>query len=547
MRRAQSGLGCRGPLPLACGLILLSLVCVAESAPRLDLLGGPRGVVRSAQGFPLEGIMIQLISEKTAIRTTVYSNYLGQYEFPKMEPGLYTLRTPRPLEYRRYVKELVQIKGEDKLGDIVLRKVSEEEFLPPTPDILSQLSDAEWLLNLPGSGYEKKVFSNQCGPGCHSYQMPFRSRFDERSWRLILDRMMAYGSRLLDERSPLTPTEEKDTATLAKWLARVRGPDAVDPPLKVFPRPQGPATRAVITEYELPWVGAIIHDVYGAPDGSIWFNTNRSPFIGKLDPKSGKITSYRTPLTEGKHPGGHWLEVDNDGIVWYSENWADNLVRFDPKTAAFRVMRSVAAHNNALSHADGTLWRSNRGRVVRIDKETGQIAEAYPLQRIKGQAYGNFISWDGRYVGGGNRNADFDGIFWFDRQTKEIREIPSPSGACACSRGSFDPDGNIWVGGRGGVIVKYDPQNHVVAEYAAPTPYQTYYETRADKNGEVWAGEMRGGRIARFNPRTGHWIEYVLPEPFSFDWKTYVDNSTDPVTVWYGDQYGYIVRIQPME
>ena len=103
------------------------------------------------------------------------------------------------------------------------------------------------------------------------------------------------------------------------------------------------------------------------------------------------------------------------------------------------------------------------------------------------------------------------------------------------------------MGGRGGLLVKYDPKNNVIAEYAPPTPYNTFYETRADKNGEVWLGEMRAGRIARFNPRTLHWTEYVLPEPFSFDWQTYVDNSTDPVTVWYGDQYGYIVRVQPLE
>lgn len=134
-----------------------------------------------------------------------------------------------------------------------------------------------------------------------------------------------------------------------------------------------------------------------------------------------------------------------------------------------------------------------------------------------------------------------------DRQTKEVRTIPSPSGVSAASRGSFDPEGNIWVGGRGGVLVKYDHKRNVIAEYAPPTPYNTFYETRADKNGEVWAGEMRSGRMGRFNPKTNRWIEYVLPEAFSFDWQTYVDNSTDPVTVWYGDQYGYIVRIQPLE
>ena len=107
-----------------------------------DLAGGPRGVVRSATGFPVEGMMVQLISQKTSMRTTVYTNELGNYEFPKLEPGSYTLRTPRPLEFKRYLKESVRITGADKFEDIVLDKVSDSEFLPPRPDIIAQLSDA---------------------------------------------------------------------------------------------------------------------------------------------------------------------------------------------------------------------------------------------------------------------------------------------------------------------------------------------------------------------------------------------------------------------
>ena len=36
-----------------------------------ELLGGARGLVHNLQGKPLEGIGVQLISPKTAIRTTV--------------------------------------------------------------------------------------------------------------------------------------------------------------------------------------------------------------------------------------------------------------------------------------------------------------------------------------------------------------------------------------------------------------------------------------------------------------------------------------------
>ena len=238
--------------------------------------------------------------------------------------------------------------------------------------------------------------------------------------------------------------------------------------------------------------------------------------------------------------------MEPDGKVWYSETWAQNLIEFDPKTEKFRLMHTGLQGNMALSAVDGTIWRTSDGKVNRYDRETGKPVEQYQMKNIR-DTYGNWISWDGRYLSGGDRSRQFDGMFWFDRTTKELREIPTPSGVAAPSRGSFDPEGNSWAGGRGGVLVKYDPKKNVATEYAAPTPYNTFYETRADKNGEIWAGEMRGGRIARFNPRTEQWIEYVTPEPYTFDWQTFVDNSTRPVTLWYGDQYGYIVRIQPLE
>ena len=58
---------------------------------------------------------------------------------------------------------------------------------------------------------------------------------------------------------------------------------------------------------------------------------------------------------------------------------------------------------------------------------------------------------------------------------------------------------------------------------------------------------MHGGRFLRFNPRTERWIQYVMPEPFSHDRRTWIDNSTNPVTVWYVDHNGYLVRVQPLE
>jgi streptogramin lyase len=115
------------------------------------------------------------------------------------------------------------------------------------------------------------------------------------------------------------------------------------------------------------------------------------------------------------------------------------------------------------------------------------------------------------------------------------------------ARGAFDREGNAWFGGRGGRILKLDPKTKRITEYAPPIPYVAFYEAQPDKNGEIWAGALHGGRFLRFDPRTDRWVQYVMPEPFSHDRRTWIDNSTTPVTVWYVDHNGYLVRIQPLE
>ena len=104
---------------------------------------------------------------------------------------------------------------------------------------------------------------------------------------------------------------------LAEYLGRVRGPGNSPLNLKLLPRPTGESARIVVTEYDLSrpdmpgwimehngtdwsegtpsrWNGRAAHDVAVDKGGSVWFADDATPerTLGKLDPRTGKITEY---------------------------------------------------------------------------------------------------------------------------------------------------------------------------------------------------------------------------------------------------------------
>ena len=514
------------------------------------LTGGPQGLVKNARGEPIEGIMVQLIADASAIRTTVFSHANGRYEFPKVAPGTYTLRIAKPKEFYPWSKEKVEIKGADALEDITLLRVTAGEFLPPFPEIAAQLTGSEWLQNLPGTGEDKKTLTVYCN-FCHEYQQIFRNHYDESAWAKIVFRMThGAGSTLINIRNPgrLSPADE---ARFAHWLATARGPDSKDPNFVVQPRPQGRQTKAVITEYELPRLDISAHDTAGDAQGRVWYSTHRSSYVGRLDPANGHVEEYHVPLPpEGSLPGTHWIFVDPKGAIWGSENWAHSIWTLDPNMKDFKrvlwkvqePVNSPMGGNYALDE-EGNIWRCRDGAVDRISGTDGSKLESAKTKKFA-STYGSAMSFDHRYFGGGAWPRD--GMVIYDRKTGEVFE-PETSPNSGPARGEFDAAGNYWAAGRGGSLIKFDIKEKLVHEYPLPTPYTSLYTAKADKNGEVWAGELNGGHYLRFDPKTEQFTTYTLPEPFAMDRESWIDNSTSPVSVWFVDHDGWLVHIQPLD
>ncbi len=531
------------------------------------LSGGARGVVRIPSGDSPEGVGVQLIAPN-GVRTTVYTNEEGSYEFPKMQAGAYTLRIPTPREFQPYRRDSVQINGANKLDDIVLDKVSKTDDLPATPEIETQLSGAELLWNLPGTAQEKAFFQKDCS-ACHSWQQVFRNRYDERGWGLIVDRMTRFSGTSLVIRIKGTSSTgggtnsvsrtdgatDEEINTITKWLARVRGPEAQDAPLRVFPRPRGPSTRVVVTEYELPQELLALHDVQGDSKGNMWFSSHKTQVVGKLDPLTGIVTEYTIPLTPKAMPGTHAVVIDKHDTPWFSENWGHNLNRLDTQTGKITQVHiedavpvNAPGFGNFAMTPDGFVWDSRNDHVRKIDPETGKTVQRYPLQASF--SYDSLISADGNYWGGSGMPAWGNTMERLDLRTGTWLNQNTGAHMATGKRGGFDPYGNTWFGGGDGALMELNAKTGRIAEFippTAPSPLTDFYEAMPDKNGEVWAGVLHGRQMVRLNPKTESWTVYQMPEPFAYDRRTYIDSSTHPVTVWYVDYNGYLVRVQPLE
>jgi virginiamycin B lyase len=64
-------------------------------------------------------------------------------------------------------------------------------------------------------------------------------------------------------------------------------------------------------------------------DGIVWFTERQGNKIGRLDPKSGAIKEFPLP---GPEASPYAIDIDRDHMIWYSSHEQDTLNRLDPKT-----------------------------------------------------------------------------------------------------------------------------------------------------------------------------------------------------------------------
>jgi virginiamycin B lyase len=523
------------------------------------------GLVRSTEEGPLEGVLVSAQRVNTPVSVTVVSDTSGRYSFPgaRLEPGRYTIRV-RATGYDLQDSGTVDIAaGKTASADLKLTK---------TKDLASQLSNAEWLLSMPGSDDQKSFLLNCVN--CHRLDFITRSRHTSAEFIQVMERMSTYANqstplkpqrrkaeRLLEDRGESRRLAREHQAAYLSTVNLSAGP-AWKYGLKTLPRPKGKGTQVIITEYDLPRKTIQPHDVIVDPGGIVWYSNFGEQEIGKFDPKTGKLTEFSIPVTKPGWPLGELgLRSDFQGNLWFGVSFQATVAKFDPKTERFQTFPLTGEFNKDMtqvnmaspqsSHVDGKVWLQNNGfaMIHRLDPSTGKFEDFAPFKDAKEGENHNIYD----VIPDSHNNAYFTDFYAehigrIDAKTGAIKLWPTPTHGSAPRRAQMDGEDRLWIGEyRGNRVAMFDTKSERFKEWEAPTPFSAPYDVALDKNGFAWTGSMSSDRVLRLDPKSGQFTEYLMPR-FTNIRRVFVDNSGAKPVLWIGNNHGAsIVKVEPLD
>jgi virginiamycin B lyase len=512
---------------------------------------------------PVAGILVSAKRDGGTITVSVVSDAQGKYSFPsgRLTPGRYALSV-RGGGFVLAGPPAAEIAADQGATiDLDLRQAD---------DLGPLLADAEWLASIPGTDAQKSFLTNCID--CHTLQRIVSSNHTADAFVQIFQRMSGYAPGSSPLRPQLmvggpqnpVPVGNPRVQATADYLASINLSTAPSwqYKLKLFDPPAGKAARAIITEYDLPHPEAKPHDVIVDRDGAVWYSDFGAQSLGELDPKTGNVTEHAVPTLRQDFPKGTFdLESDQGGNLWIALMYQGGVARYDRAAKSFTPFPIPAEWQTnhtqdsmvtpTASQIDGKVWTNNQEThaIYRLDVASG-VYENFGALKVPGTnrpvlAYGMPADRDNNlyllnFAGGE--------VVKLDAKTKELSSVATPTANSRPYRGRIDGENRLWFTEfAGNAIAMLDPKTGTIQEWKLPTPWSVPADVVVDKNGMVWAASMLADRIARLDPKSGEIVEYALPRHSSV-WRIFVDNTTNPVSVWVGSDHGAsIIRLETLD
>ena len=545
--------------------LFITLLCAVNLYGQHEAGIALAGTVRSAEDGAMEGVLVGAKRAGSTITTTVVTDASGHYRFPRnrLPAGTYTLGV-RAVGYELAEPAAAEVAPNAAATvDLNLRK---------TKDLALQLTNAEWLMSMPGTDEQKGTLLNCVN--CHTLQFIAFSNHDTDQFVKVIERMGTYANgafpphpqkrqaeRLLELHGEARERAQRQQAGFLSTINLSSGA-SWRYPLRTLPRPSGRGTRVIITEYDLPRPTIEPHDVIVDSQGMVWYSNFGEENIGKLDPRTGKVTEYPMPeLKHGSPVGALSMRFDADENLWLGMMFQGGIAKFDRKTEKFQTWSVPAEFNKAMtqinmasperSAVDGKVWTQNNGFAIihRLDLASGAFETFQPFRDAKLGETHNIYD----VIPDSHNNVYFtdfsrEHIGRVDAKSGAIKLYATPTPHSAPRRGQMDAQDRLWFGEyRGNRIGLFDTKTEQFREWEAPSPWSAPYDVELDKNGEAWTGSMANDRVLRLDPKTGQMTEYLLPRSTNIR-RVFVDNSTSPVTFWVGNNHGAsIVKLEPLD
>ncbi len=476
-----------------------------------------RGKV-TAEGSPQEGAYVGAHAMGKTFTTYVMTDSSGQFAFQELTPGSYGVFTQIP-GFQTVRKDGVRVERENA-ADVNFEVEPETDFLT----LIEQATNSELTESFPLSRTERRALDYRCGE-CHGAYYLAKSRFTLKDWTLIIAKM--------DDRMSITPAGDisppprrsrpsarppspeypgSDDESIARVLAEFRGPNSPDFPIQFQPRATGKLTRAVVTEYQIPRLGATPRTVaVDSRNSNVWFSDWRANVLGKIDIETGEFSEYPIPGVEFRPPGLQRLRWDPRGDLLAGQIWAGRAVRFD-------------VQSERVTGIWGTPLEWARAGGIGICGSGPDDRLRYLIRDALERRQGWII----------------------DPETGERSQVELNWGVPlrGCDRGRSYNDWEVLTAT--GPIVYRDPETGETTEFEPLSPWTRPGNAIGDPVRKVgWSVPAVSDRVVKVNPETGEVTEFPLPSHGKTILNIDIDTSADPPALWFVNQrLGRIVRFQ---
>jgi streptogramin lyase len=261
-----------------------------------------------------------------------------------------------------------------------------------------------------------------------------------------------------------------------------------------------------------------VHDAQADLDGNIWFTYSHPAHdttVGFINTKTGATKSFKLDDIRGFAVGSHGITRDENGILWFNtrsnvKRGHGGLGRIDPKTQKITVYLPPTTMSGTAGTLDadmnGHVWVTSPDGALRFDTKAEKFTE------FKSKTYKTKLGGVSTVYG---LAADRTGNGWWllmkddlvdysDIKTGKSFEFRLPPDEAAME--SLSPE-----------------QRKMYENTFSPPDFNTPYawaqaprRMGADKNGDVvWIGDSFGGNLAKVNINTKEVTLVPLPNPDS--------------------------------